>query len=310
MRRTVISLQGLVKAGAAATALFSAATALDDLHQYLELFSHFKLQYLAVAVLFSLYFVVVRDRRYLALMVAVTLLNAWYVVPWHVPQSDTIQGGESFKILLANVLRNNGEHGELTTLLAAEQPDVVFLQEVSDSWARHLDQLPEYPHRHVIPDNGHFGIAVLSKVPLIGTEIFDSPPFDFPTIVTSARIDGEVITFTTTHPSPPIGRAGYDGRNEQLADIAERVSRQSGARVLIGDLNTSMWGANYRNLIARTGLRNARKGFGILPTWPTHIPIAYIPIDHCLVSDELEVLDIHTGPDIGSDHLPLVVTLR
>ncbi len=310
MRRALISLQGLVKAGAVLTALFSVATAFDNLHQYLELFSHFKPQYLAVAVLLTIYFVVIRDRRYVALMAAVTLLNAWYVAPWYLPQPDAIEGDEPFKILLANVLRHNGEHEKLTALLSAEQPDIVFLQEVSDEWARHVGQFPEYPHRHVIPDNGHFGIAVLSRIPLIDTEIVDGPPFGFPTIVASASIGGEIVTFTTTHPSPPIGRAGYEGRNVQLADIAERVSRQSGARVLIGDLNTSMWGANYRSLIARTGLHNARKGFGILPTWPTHIPIAYIPIDHCLVSEEFEVIDIRTGPDIGSDHLPLIVTLQ
>jgi endonuclease/exonuclease/phosphatase (EEP) superfamily protein YafD len=309
VRQALTALKGLAEAGAVLTALFSVATIFDNLHQYLELFSHFRLQYLAVAVLLLTFFALVRSRRYLLLMAAVAILNAWYVVPWYLPQSDTAQSSQSFTIVLANVLRSNGEHKKLSALLSAEAPDFVFVQEVTDGWAKHVGLLQAYPYRHVVPDNGSFGIAVLSRFPLTNVQTVDSPPFGFATIVAATAINGRNITFTTTHPMPPLGRIGYDGRNEQLAHIAELVNAQSGPRLLIGDLNTSMWGANYRRLVSATGLRNARSGFGVLPTWPTHIPIAYIPIDHCLISPELEVISIRTGPNIGSDHLPLIVTL-
>jgi len=309
MRQAIASLKGLLEAGAVLTAIFSVATAFDGLHQYLELFSHFRLQYLVVAAWLAVFFAVIRSRRHLLLMLAVAALNTWFVAPWY--QSDEIAAGHEagFKVLLANVLTTNGEHEKLSALLAEERPDFVFLQEVSDGWAARIDQIEEYPYRHVVPRSGSFGIAMLSRFPIDRAETILSPPRDFPTIVAIVSVQGETITFTSTHPMPPLGNANYDARNKQLADVAQIVNGQDTARVLIGDLNTTMWGNNYRGLIENTGLRNARQGFGLLPTWPTHIPIAKIPIDHCLISDELAVIDIHTGPTIGSDHLPLIVTL-
>ena len=65
----------------------------------------------------------------------------------------------------------------------------------------------------------------------------------------------------------------------------------------------------YKNIVKSGKLRNARSGFGILPTWPTFMPLVYIPIDHLLVSKEIGVLKVRTGRNIGSDRLPLITDL-
>jgi endonuclease/exonuclease/phosphatase family metal-dependent hydrolase len=92
--------------------------------------------------------------------------------------------------------------------------------------------------------------------------------------------------------------------------------------VIAGDLNITMWSPYYKRFISKTGLRNARQGFGILPSWPvkttyphySKIPpfmswLISIPIDHCLISPELKVSKIRTGANVNSDHLPLIIDL-
>jgi endonuclease/exonuclease/phosphatase (EEP) superfamily protein YafD len=110
------------------------------------------------------------------------------------------------------------------------------------------------------------------------------------------------------HPSNAIGKAYVEERNRQLAAIADYVAKVKNPLV-VGDLNVTMWSPYYKPLTTKAELRNARAGFGVLPTWPTFSPLLSIPIDHCLVSRDIKVLNIRTGREVGSDHLPLITDL-
>ena len=121
------------------------------------------------------------------------------------------------------------------------------------------------------------------------------------------------------HPLPPISQRNFRTRNEAYSRIEEAINRLSGSAVLIGDLNTTIWSPCYQKLVDETGLVNTRKGFGILPTWPTSnndfgLPglaarLLAIPIDHCLVSPELQIVQTRALSSVGSDHRPIVVDL-
>jgi endonuclease/exonuclease/phosphatase (EEP) superfamily protein YafD len=302
---------GLLQAGALFTTIFSVATLASHLHRYLELFSHFRLQYLAVAALLSLTLFVLHSRRWAALMLTVAMLNVVPVYPWYVAGAQAaVPSQGSLRVLLSNVYAGNDSLAELIDLVASEEADIVFLQEVTPRQNRELAALRgRLDYSLNIPREDNFGIAVLSRLPFQSARVIQSPPHDFPTLVVEVVVAGTPVTFVTTHPVPPLGKRGFSARNEQLASIAELLNDTGGARVLIGDLNTTMWGHHYDQLIEATGLVNARYGFGVQPSWPTSLPFAMIPIDHCLVSPEVSIVDVRTGPDIGSDHLPLIVDL-
>ncbi len=102
---------------------------------------------------------------------------------------------------------------------------------------------------------------------------------------------------------------GKTGDDKQFAAIGEYAAQVKNPVVVVGDLNTTMWSPFYKSMVKTARLRNARSGFGILPTWPTFMPLLSIPIDHLLVSKEIGVLKVHTGRYVGSDHLPLITDL-
>jgi endonuclease/exonuclease/phosphatase (EEP) superfamily protein YafD len=310
VRRPPINIRGLLQAAAFLTILFSWATLFGATHRYLELFSHFRLQYLLASVVLLLAFLFMRRRIEIIALIATVALNAGFVVPWYgVPGTQAVAGDPSLTLLLANVYAGNDRYKELLTLVDESQPDVVVLQEMTPIWLANVaPALGEYSHQVTIPRDDEFGIGIFSRQPLLSTNVIDSPPLGFPTLAATVRLAGRPLTLITTHPMPPIGRFGYEARNEQLQSVGALVIEHR-ADVLIGDLNTTMWGPNYRSLEDRTGLRNSRRGLGVLPSWPTFLPVEMIPLDHCLVSDRIDVLETKLGKDIGSDHRPVIVRL-
>jgi len=303
-----VTLTGLLQAAAVVTIAFSVGTLLPIDHFAIQLFTHFRLQYVVVSLSLLLLFKYLRSPWLIGALAASLVLNASLVLPWYVGEDET-SGGVELKLLHANVLSSNTEYDRLISLLDTEAPDLVMLQEVSPDWLVALDELrADYPYSYAEAREGNFGIALFSRVPLKSVSHFDSPPFGYPTIVASLDIDGQVLHFIGTHPMIPVRGTFYDARNEQLAGVARLLGKQAEPKILVGDLNLSQWDVNYKHLEQQGGVRNARKGFGILPTWPVFMPFAMIPIDHVLVSETISVTGFYSGPRIGSDHLPLIVT--
>lgn len=304
-----VSITGLLQAAAVVTVVFSMGTLLPVDHYLVQLFTHFRLQYLCVSLLLLAVFLGLRSPRFVVGIAVTAAVNAIFVLPWYFGEDEPAEGIQ-LKVLHANVLSGNTEYERLFALLAAEEPDLVMLQEISPDWLVELDVLrADYPYSYAEARDGNFGMALFSRLPVTSITHIDSPPFGYPTIVASLDVDGDVLHVIGTHPMIPVNGHFYAARNEQLAGIATLLRKQTGPRLLIGDLNLSQWDINYASLERQSGLRNARKGFGVVPTWPVFMPPAMIPIDHVLVSDTIGVHDIHSGPRIGSDHLPLIVTL-
>ncbi|MEG4962738.1 MULTISPECIES: endonuclease/exonuclease/phosphatase family protein [unclassified Microcoleus] len=293
-------------------ALLSIAGYLGGFNIFFELSSHFKLQYLLAGLSVFIFFALVRSKKIWLLVSAFCIIiNLAEIVPWYFP-SPAFAGatpGQHLRILHSNVLTSNRRYSEVISLVKAEQPDIAVFVEVSTVWAKELAVLSEmFPYSCHYQQSERFGSAIYSKLPLKNPSV---KPFSKrrKSLFAEVEFQGKIISLILAHPTVPIKQQSFIERNRQLAGIGEYAAQVKNPLIVVGDFNTTMWSPFYKNMVKTGKLRNARSGFGILPTWPTFMPLAYIPIDHFLVSKEIGVLKIHTGCNLGSDHLALITDL-
>jgi endonuclease/exonuclease/phosphatase (EEP) superfamily protein YafD len=294
--------------------LCSIAGFIGYIHKYFELTSHFKLQYLMAALACLLIFVTLHG-WWSALMACFTIvINLVMVLPWYIPpsQADLTQPYDPVKLLFANVESTNTNFSAFISFVIEENPDVLIIQEATEPWINRLRVLKErFPYDKALPRPGGIGIALYSRIPIERFDVLAIGSERVPGLLARLNRGGGVFSVVTVHPRAPLCRNCFGQRNEELRDAASIVQALPAPKILVGDLNTSLWSPYYAHLMRQTGLDNARKGFGLLPTWPAFMPWPFlrIPIDHCLVSPDIRVIRMRTGRNIGSDHLPIIVDM-
>ncbi|MCU0566024.1 MAG: endonuclease/exonuclease/phosphatase family protein [Oculatellaceae cyanobacterium Prado106] len=275
-----------------------------------DLAAHFKVQYCAVGCFCLIIFGLIKNYRWAMLSMLCILLNLTVILPWYLPVSQPVQD-QPLRVFLANVNVNNPNYDQAIALITEEKPDLVAILETNRQWLQELQVIEPYlPFSLVSPRAEGFGIALYSRFPLKGVTI--EPPVadkDYH-LVANLSIQGRPITLVVMHPPPPKDPTLTEFRNRELQIIGNYVAGVGQSAIVVGDLNTTMWSPFYQRFARQARLRNSRLGFGILPTWPSMLPPLYIPIDHCLVSSDIEVTNTRTGSDIGSDHLPVITDLR
>lgn len=213
--------------------------------------------------------------------------------------------GVTLTVASANVHVSTTQVGPLAGWLALEKPDVVVLLEVSHALGPQLPSITQYPHQVVQADDSPFGIAVLSKWPLINAAI-EQDADGIPHIEAEVIHSQQRIQLLAFHPMPPLSPHFHRTRNEALQRFAVQLQADDRPALLVGDLNATPWSSAFAGLEA-LGLRRAT---GLRPTWPAWGQgFAGIPIDHVLASSHWRVKQQHVSNAFGSDHLPVVVQL-
>ena len=308
----------LVLIGTAALIAAAAATLAASKWWLFDLFSHFRWHYLAGAI-------------------ALAALALWFGPPWAaivlaasvLPHLLALHGvryaplesastAASFRLVSANALWDNRTPERLVDFIRASRPDVVVLQEGHPNLHPSIERLlDDYPH--VAPsDWRRSDVVILSRFPLSAGESssYDSGKLKYRVVSARITIGSVPITVIGTHPPVPVSERRWRAQAEALADIGARARAAPGAVLVAGDFNLTAWSPRFRDFQREADLVLARVG-GVWPhTWPAASGWFYggtifrgFPIDHVLASRRFAVIRVQRGPDIGSDHYPLIVDL-
>ncbi len=297
-----------------------------ELSWLLERLCHLRFQ-LALAALVLLPLVLaVRRWRWALLLVAALAINLGelvehYGLPAHHQEARAVSVAEApgLRVFYANLLASNPSAALLAPQIQASQADLLVLLELTPAWERRLEgALASYSHRLLERREDNFGLGIYSRLPLRLPVLHASSVQGFDLEVPLAEVVVDApwgpVRILAAHPVPPTSSAAMRARDGQLVELAALVRARAMATAVLGDLNTTVLAPSYGELVERSGLRN---GLDSQPlpwlsgTWPAGLPAPLrIPIDHCLVSPELAVGELHVGSIFGSDHLPLVLELR
>jgi endonuclease/exonuclease/phosphatase (EEP) superfamily protein YafD len=281
---------------------------LDGLSWFFELGTFFRFQYAVLLGTVASVAICLRLFRHFAAGLALAAVNLAVIAPIWLPAPDpALVSEDRVRVLLVNVEAGNDRYADVARLIEQTRPDVVGINELTPAWAEGLAAvLRPYGERSVAPQPDAYGIGLYSRIPLLSARIERFPADGPPSVVAAFEIGDRPVTLVLTHVHTPFAGSVHARQYEALAEARGRL----GDRLAIcGDLNAVPWAAPVRRLAAAAGLSDSTRGRGLEYSWPSWNPLLAVPIDNCLVSDGVDVVERRSGPDVGSDHFPVVVEL-
>lgn len=125
---------------------------LPSFNIFIDIFSHFKLQYFFISIiflLFSIYLTFINKKLLICtiislIMIAVNLIG---ICPQYIPFEPSSSNAASIKLGVFNVLTSNSQYPLLIKEIEEQQPDIIILQETDNIWLNNIKQLKnEYPY--------------------------------------------------------------------------------------------------------------------------------------------------------------------
>jgi endonuclease/exonuclease/phosphatase (EEP) superfamily protein YafD len=309
--RPKLSLWGLVDGAGMLAGGLSLCGFLGRFGWLPELTSHFRVQYLAVLIPAAAAALLRRHWIGSGLFSVFALANFAVIAPyWFDRPSQPSAPTVRLRVLLVNVRTQNERFAAVRQLVRDESPDLVVVEEIDSKWLHELGPLREtHPHTLSESREDNFGIALFSRLPIRNGRVVHAGDAGVPSVIGEIQAGDATATLIGTHPVPPGNPENFRLRNGQLQAISALARNQAAPVIVLGDLNVTPWSHFFGRFLRSSGLVDTARGRGAPSTWPAPFRILGIPIDHCLVSPELVVLGRRVGPDIGSDHYPLIVDL-
>ena len=244
--------------------------------------------------------------------------------------ADAPPKAKALKVVTFNLSYDNPGLKPTVEFLAKSGADVIGLSEVTPEAKKALARLDEiYPHRVDCVGKDRFcELMLLSKKPLrygfagrIGPKLtyIASADLDFQGSAISVAVAHIVLPFVKPDwhelqqwlppgdASPLLPQTPVLWQSMQMAVLADYAKSLGRDQILMGDFNSVPWMDVQVAFRTATNLDNRGP---LVATWPTGLPpFMRVPIDTVFVGGGLTLRNLQPGPDLGSDHLPVIAEI-
>jgi endonuclease/exonuclease/phosphatase (EEP) superfamily protein YafD len=267
--------------------------------------SQLRLLYLMGALSLLAVGAILHARRVAVVAFACFLVNGIACLPLFLPTVGAAATEGKLDVMAANVYGDrNKQYDRLISLVHQRRPQVLCLEEVNAAWLAVLQRrLTEYPYS--LYQGTYGGTAIFSKLPI---EKISNATSKYG-VQGQLEWNGKRVVVMAEHPPAPYRVESWSRRNKEYLRLVKDVGASSLPVVLAGDFNSTPWSWYFQRFVAEARLHDSETGQGLQPTWSAYMPLPLVPIDHCLYTEQFTTIKREVGPDIGSDHLPLLVEL-
>ena len=192
------------------------------------------------------------------------------------------------------------------------RPDLVAVQNLTNPWRTRIAQLTDvYPYSaSSLYRQPGVREDILSRFPILDAAVY-RPAGGRTAVTATVIIEGQPVKVFVIDPNKATGQSRWAERNQYLGLVSQWVASQAAGQpaMMLGDWNVTPWSPFFSDVFEQSGLRRGDKG--VLP--PATHTLAHLPIpllglndDHIAASRRVSVEGCAPGPDLGSDHLPLI----
>tara|TARA_R110002124_G_scaffold28092_1_gene99658 strand:- start:842 stop:1873 length:1032 start_codon:yes stop_codon:yes gene_type:complete len=263
-------------------------------------------------------------QQFLGVSLLALLLSGASLAPYMPRPQKAVDNADApiLRLMQVNVFKFNRKHDVLLHFIHKYKPDLITIAEATPEWRDALKELTAakdgWPYMIDQAKPGSNGMLVLSRYEFTQQESLYPATDTHPAILFRITVNGRDILIASLHPLSPVSKMRFKHRDSYMDGVAASLQQaQDGPVIVAGDMNMTMYTPSYKSFLRKTGLRNARNGRGLYPTWPVYVPLPTrfktenlmiphllrIPIDHVFYKGDIRLLEFTALPAIGSDHL-------
>lgn len=248
-------------------------------------------------------------------IVPYTMVAPTQATTWDPPQSN-VESAEQrrFRLLVTNVEMENNEFEKWSQVVQNTDADVVIAAEIDERWKPTLEKLKSiFPHQIIYPQDNWYGMAMLSRLPILESEIRFRVQDDIPSIDAMIELpSGEAIRVIGVHPRPPEPIRDNDAtaRDAELVLWGKELAEDDRPIVIGGDLNDVAWSPSTRLFLRLSQLLDPRRGRGFYNSFHADHVWMRFPLDHVFHSTHFAIRELKRLEHVGSDHFPILIDLQ